>query len=93
MCPIIASASSGVFKEINFPFSLWANQAQLLEERLFFYFGNRNIVYIIILKYNFVEEIFYGEIEFRKKVTTNVIIAWPSFVDVRTLMQPALLAC
>ena len=32
-------------------------------------------------------------IEFQKKVTTNVIVAWPSFVDVRTLMQPALLAC
>ena len=34
-----------------------------------------------------------SEIEFQKKVTTNVIVAWPSFVDVRTLMQPALLAC
>ena len=33
-----------------------------------------------------------SEIEFQKKVTTNVIVAWPSFVDVRTLMQPALLA-
>ena len=84
-------------------------------------------MYIIILKHNSVEEIFYeggckfyfwikwipllpiptplpkkkkvmikndrSEIEFQKKVTTNVIVAWPSFVDVRTLMQPALLAC